>query len=193
MAGEQVDGRKVAVRVVLAVLGFLLLGYFVFAVVPLIRGVSKMGLLEEQTMRDYSASNEENLKAIRSAILLYHDSEGGFPASEGWMDSIEVYLKTADLTDEDAAKKLKNPAYWDEAEKFGYAYNADLAGMYWVPDGPVPGDPECVQNPAETVLIFDSADLSRNAAGEPEALAEEGGLAVMVDGSVQPLASVLGQ
>lgn len=162
--------------------------------------VNALGILDKTQMRQYQGDTMDNLKATWTAISLYQDSEGGFPMADSWMDSIQPYLKTADLTPEEAEKKLKNPLVTkDNPTGFGYAYNESLQGKYWIPDGePKKDDPECVQDPAKTPLVFDSSDLTKNAHGSPDVLAPNperpgGNQTVTVSGTVEALDTLLGR
>lgn len=163
------------------------------------KGVKKMGLLEDTEMREYTGSTMDNLKAMHTALMIYHDSEGMFPEGDGWMDAIEIYIKTGDMSEEEAEKKLKNPIVVREnPDGYGYAYNDRLSTKYVMPDFEPSDDPEAVQQPDETVLVFDSSDTSKNASGDPKELAPEperqgGNLGVSVSGNVVELDKLLGQ
>jgi hypothetical protein len=121
----------------------------------------------------YDATRKGNLHAIYTALMLYEDSEGAFP-KDGWMDAIKNYMRTTNMSAEEAAKKLVRPDLVGTKDAFGYAINDAVAGKYH-------GD---VKDPM-TVLVFESEDTSRNAHGDTEKA--NGRMAVTVDGSVVTL------
>lgn len=145
------------------------------------------GYIEPQTKRQWQGTSMENLKAIHTALSLYQESEGALPPADRWMDAIATRLKTADLTTEEAEKKLRSPSVArDNPLAFGYAFMAELEGKYMAD----------IENPAQTPLVFDSRDLTRNAHGDPVQLKPdpprpEGNLTVTVDGQVVRLDSLL--
>ncbi len=117
---------------------------------------SQSGFLDDVEQRTYEGDAEANLKAIHTALMLVHDSDGQFPAADGWMDAIANRLKTSDLSEEEAAKKLVNPDRAKRDGEYGFALNAAAAGKF-VDDLAGP----------ETILVFESASLERNASGDP--------------------------
>lgn len=177
----------------------LALAFFVPRLVTTYKGAKKLGLFEEQQMREYAGTSKENLKAIYTAMSLYHDSEGGYPPSDVWMDRIEIYLKTADLSSEEAEKKLKNPLVTAEnPQGFGYAMNDQYSNGFKLADGASSDDPSAIADPDRAILIFDSSDLTKNAHGNPVQLAPEperpgGNLATNAAGSVDRLSKLLGR
>ncbi len=172
---------------------------FVPRIVTTYKGAKQLGLFEEKQMREYAGTSKENLKAMYTAMSIYHDSEGGYPPADRWMDSISIYLKTADLSDEDAKKKLKNPIVTEEnALGFGYAMNDQYSNGFILSDGMTSEDPLAIGDPDRAILIFDSSDLTRNAHGNPVQLAPEperagGNLAVTASGSVELMKKLLGR
>ena len=132
---------------------------------PVLRVLMSKGLPQGPEMRKYEGTSADNLKAIRTALMLYHDNEDKFPEANGWMDAIEKQLKTNDLTPEEAAKKLKNPA----TGEFGYAINDAAAGKY-------KGD---LKDP-KMVLVYESSG-GRNQHGTPIAAK---GQAIQLDGNL---------
>lgn len=119
----------------------------------------------------YRAGHEANLKAMHTALMLYHDSEGQFPAANGWMDAIQPRIATSDLAQGEAQKKLVRPDLADKANEFGYALNAKAAGKYKddVGDG-------------KTILLYESKQTGRNASGDPSA--DRSGMGVAIDGTI---------
>ncbi|MEZ0326130.1 MAG: hypothetical protein ACAH95_09500 [Fimbriimonas sp.] len=131
-------------------------------------------------MRQYNATTEANLRAIHTALMMYHDSEGQFPLAEGWMDAIQNRIGTADMEGSEAQKKLISPSLQGQPNQFGYAMNDKASGKY--KDDLDPNIP----------LVFDSSDTSRNAHGSPEKLAPNPpragqNLAISVSGKLQKL------
>lgn len=137
---------------------------------PAIRVLLKVGLPESPEMRQYAGTSADNLKAIRTALMLYHDNEDRFPEASGWMDAIEKQLKTNDLTPEEAAKKLRNPA---RPDTFGYAL-ADSAAAKHRDDIPK----------TDSVLVFESESATKNAHGDPN---KATGQAITLEGTIVQL------
>jgi hypothetical protein len=132
-------------------------------------------LVRKPEMRTYDGTAEDNLRALHTALIVYSESEGQLPPAEGWMDAIESRLRTSDMTQEEANKKLQSPTAGDG--EFGYAMNAAASGEW---EGDL--DPKMP-------LIFESRDLSRNAHGAPDDLVSEPApdrpsLAITVDGTI---------
>lgn len=149
------------------------LGYYFLA--PLWHVLHGAGVFDKQEMRKYQGSNEENLKAIYTAMMKYHESEGQFPDAAKWMDELKPRIRTNDLTESEAEKKLVFPAYLGQPGKFGYAMN-DAAAAKFKKD----------LNP-KTPLIFDSSDLKWDAHGDPKKIPMKGGEAIAVDGTILKL------
>lgn len=126
---------------------------------PLIYVGFKRGIIQNAlsgtTMRKYHGDREDRLKAIRRALMLYEDSEGAFPPTAGWMDKVQTYIQAADMTSEESAKKLHDPAA--NGDGFGFALNDAVAGKYHgdIKDG-------------DTVLVFTSQRTDRSAHGSPK-------------------------
>ncbi|RYG37549.1 hypothetical protein EON81_06370 [bacterium] len=131
-----------------------------------VRDIVGAGFLEKTEKRVYVADHKGNLNAIYTALSLYHDSEGQYPAANGWMDAIQPRLKTNDLSREDAEKKLVRPGVG--ADGFGYSLSPNAAGKY---KDDVKGD---------RILVSESDNTSRNASEKPV----RGSLAVTVDGKI---------
>ncbi len=117
-------------------------------------------------MRKYEGTSGDNLRAIHTALMLYHDNEDKFPEANGWMDAIEKQLKTNDLTVEEAAKKLQNPA----TGTFGYSINEAIAGKY-------KGD---LKDP-KVLIVYESRSGKKNDHGP---VANAKGQAIQLDGTV---------
>ncbi|HMS54266.1 MAG TPA: hypothetical protein PKA27_02605 [Fimbriimonadaceae bacterium] len=109
--------------------------------------------LEKDEKRTYSASSVENLKALHTAMMLYHESEGQFPVASGWMDALRSRVQTNDLDASEAMKKFVRPGA--KPGEFGYAMNSEASGKY---EGDLP---------KETILVFESDDMKWNASAKP--------------------------
>lgn len=139
---------------------------------------SQSGFLDDVEQRTYEGDVEANLKAIHTALMLVHDSDGQFPDADGWMDAIANRLKTSDLSEEEAAKKLVNPDLAKGEGEYGFALNGAVAGKF-VDD--LAG--------VEEILVFESRTLERNAFGDPTKDAPNparkgGNLAISVGGKM---------
>ena len=132
-------------------------------------GILSAVISGEDPMRAYNATRSGNLKALYTALMLYHDSEDRFPSAEGWMDAIDPRLKANDLSHEEANKKLHRPGF----RGYGYALNDAVAGKY-------KGDLKDPQIP----LIFETADPRRNSHGLPIG---KKGMTVTVSGLIRQL------
>ena len=121
--------------------------------------------------RTYDASNEENLKALRTALMLFHDSEDKFPDAKGWMDAIEPRITASDMAPGESQKKLIRPDLSGKTGSFGYALNLKAAGKY----KDDVGDPKAI-------LVYESKQTARNAAGDPAT--DRDGMAITVDGTL---------
>ena len=168
----------ICIGILLAVLFFLL---------PVWKVAKKSGLLDEKVMREYKGNSMQNLKEQHTALMLYQNSEGMLPNADGWMDAIWPYMKAGDMSQEEAEKKLRNPAVTAENPLgFGYAFNEKLSGGY----------SDDIENPESTPLTFDSSDINRNAKGNPLQLAPSperpgGNQAITLEGNVQSLEDIL--
>ncbi len=146
---------------------------------PVIADLSRegilQGLLSKPQERAYLGDSEDNLRALYLGMKLYHDSEGAFPEAESWMDAIGKRVKTSDMSEDEAAKKLIRPDLRGQPDRYGYAMNVAMAGMYL----------EDVKDPSRTPLLFESRETGRNAAGDPvsDALSAQA-LAIAVDGTI---------
>jgi hypothetical protein len=133
--------------------------------------VLRTGVLNKIPEKEYVATNEANLQALRTAMLLYHDAEEQFPMASGWMDAVKVSLRTNDLKDGEEMKKLRVPGA--KEGEFGYGMNLTVSGRY--KDDVKP----------ETILIYQSKDRKWNAAGDP--LKDGTGAGITLSGSIVKL------
>lgn len=104
--------------------------------------------------------------------MSYHDSEEHFPSSAGWMDAIENRLSTNDLKEGEAKKKLIRPDNEGKAETFGYALNDTVSNRY-----------KTDVKDTNAILIYESKQNGKNAAGDPGTDGILGGQAIALDGS----------
>lgn len=151
---------------------FVLIAYLGFRFGPDATVAYRRGFFDKSETVAYTATSEQNLKAIHTALLLYHSSEGQLPMANGWMDAIRNRLQTANLKPGEGEKKLRRPGV---ENGLGYAMN-DAASTRFTGDL----DPK-------TVLVFESKDVRPNAHGDPraDALGPEGKTAaITVDGTI---------
>ncbi len=131
-----------------------------------------------QQMREYDGTNADNLKALHTALMLYEESEGAFPQASGWMDAIENRIRASDMTEEQAAKKLRDPQRSRAPNQYGYALNDAISQRYH----------SDITSPGTTPLVFLSTEMARNAHGNPDKIGEnvQSGrpYAVAVDGTI---------
>lgn len=139
-------------------------------------------LLPAFLQKDVSGTEEfkgdvaARLTVMYTAADLYHQSEDAFPKAETWTDDLLARLQTQNLKPGEAEKKLKRPDLEASADKYGFAINKAVAGKY-------KGD---IKDP-QTILIFESKDTKKNAAGDPKSDGKEGGQGVTITGKVVKL------
>lgn len=154
---------------------------------PVLLAFEREGFLDPAQRREWEGDSRANLKALAVAVQKFNTSEDRLPDADQWMDQIAVYLRTYDITAEDAKLKLVNPLVQPAGEGvYGYSFNEALSGKFL----------DEVPNSDRTVLIFDGKDTGRNAHGDPatdQATPPRpgGNLAVTVSGEVKPLAELL--
>lgn len=127
----------------------------------------------------YRGTSMENLKALHTAMMLYHDSEERFPEASGWMDALKPYIGTRELPEAEAIKKFIDPTIPPRKGVFGYAMNDAVAGKF---EGDIP-------DPDKTPLLFSSKATDWNAHGDPKDLAPSpprkgGDLVLTVSGAI---------
>lgn len=167
-------GKKVALFFVALLAGALTYTGIRFG--PDLITLYRVGAFEREKKHDYQGDVEANLKALHTALMLYHDSEGQFPVGSGWMDAIANRLNTADLKEGEAAKKLRDPR--TPEGQFGFALSAAASGKY---KDDVPGK-------GDAILVFTCEDGAKNLALDPADVAAKprnrAMLAVTVDGKI---------
>lgn len=160
---------------VLLVVGLGAAVFFGYPVVQNYLVAKRNGFLDPVKREGYAPTTQGNLKAIHTALMLYADSEGQFPAGSGWMDAIENRLQTNKLKAGEGLKKLKSPRFTGYDE-YGYALNTLCAGKY-------PGD---VTDPTKTLLVFDTEESKKNASAAP-GTGLKGGFGITVSGDIVEL------
>lgn len=120
---------------------------------------------------NYTGTTTENLRRIRTALMLYHDSEGQFPEASRWMDAAQDRLQTADLNKGEGIKKLVRPDLIQSDGGYGYAFNDACSKKY----------KDDLKDP-KTILVFESNDTNFDAHGDPAKIRK--GLAITIDGTI---------
>lgn len=170
VAGKRRKGCLIASGVVAAAV----LGAGIFYGPTLLDFLKVFGIegLQKPEKHAYSATSEQNLKALYQGMLLYHESEGQFPEASGWMDAIRPRLLSNDLAKGEADKKLIRPDLAGSPDTYGYAMN-DLASAKYKDD---------IKDPAKTPLLYETKQTSRNAKGDGKE--DRIGMAIAVDGTI---------
>ena len=105
------------------------------------------------------SSCQSNLKRAMLGVLQYsQDYQEHFPTAPKWIDNIMPYVRSEDI--------FRCPALPDDSN-YGYAYNQNLSGL----------SQSKTDNVAQTVALYETDDLTRNAfgAGEERAYRHGGG------------------
>lgn len=125
-------------------------GWWILQVGSAALDLARAGAFSEVEQREYRADREGNLLAIHGALRLVCESEGALPKQD-WKEPVKLRLKTRDLSESEAAKKL---AALPPATH--YRLNAGAAGRH------------IEDLPPESVLAFESGQTSEAAWGKPE-------------------------
>jgi hypothetical protein len=136
-------------------------------VISLFRNGFAQGLMKPKKT-EYVGSTEANIKALRTALMLYHDNEDQFPAADGWMDAVKNQLKSNELKPGEEMKKFKVDGV--SSSEFGFALSDSASQMNKAKLKP------------DDVLVFVSRDRRWNAHGRPADLGA--GLAITLDGKL---------
>lgn len=174
--------RSKAAPIGCGILLAVLIGLYVWigpVVTDFLRAGVIQGAIGGVDKRKYEGDTIDNLRAMHTAMMAYHESEGMFPDASAWMDWIEPRLQTYDMDKKESRKKLVAPEFVGQEGKYGYAMNAEAALKY----------KDDLPEPSKTPLIFDSSKTERNAHGKPEELlpnpARPGGnKGISVDGTL---------
>jgi len=158
--------RRRILRWILLVLG-LALGYWLVQVAIVAGSAARAGFFDAPVKSTWTPDREANLRALHTALRLYMESEGQLPAAAGWSDAVGPRLKTADLSETEARKKLVQPG-----GAGGYGFNAALAGKHFE------------DLDSSTVVLFETAKPDLNQHGEPP----KEGRGITVAGEVVDLA-----
>ncbi len=144
------------------------IGYVGYRFGPDLLAAQRAGFFERPVPKEYQGTSMDNLRALRTALMLYHTSEERFPEATGWMDAIEPLLNTADLKPGEAVKKLHRP---DLAPgDYGYALNSACGGKF----------KDDIDGKDKAILVFESKDPKRNAHGDPGKDTVPGGQSVKI-------------
>jgi|APTNR8051073442_1049403.scaffolds.fasta_scaffold00008_164 hypothetical protein len=157
-------------------IGLPLLAAFLIWGLPIVQTANdfrKAGFFEKTSKTEWDADVRGNLEALHTALRFYMDSEGMLPAGEGWIDAIEPRLRTADLKEGEAEKKIHDPSVG--VGKYGFAFNQALSGKH------------LDDLPAETVVLYQSQQSQRNAVGDPAKDGRASGLGISADGQIRPV------
>lgn len=138
------------------------LAWWIFQVANAAIDLSRAGAFSEVQEREYVADRRGNLVAIHKALFLVAESDGALPEND-WQSAAILRLKTKDLSEEGAKKKLVPVG----SDAQSYRLSAEVAGKH-------PDDLK-----ADTVLVFESKS-GDGKTGEPET----GLLGVTVGGKV---------
>jgi hypothetical protein len=182
MAGKPSMAKRIVKYTGLILLAALIFGGWRYG--PTLYDFYKAGFFEDvlsqKELRKYQGTSMDNLKALHVALSLYHESEGQFPHSSGWMDAVQPYIRTGDMKKEEAMKKLINPLILPGGKGvFGYAMNDATSARY----------KDDIPFPSTTPLLFDSSNTSWNAHGTlskllPKPPRQGGNLGISVSGEI---------
>ena len=139
-----------------------------------LRDIAGTGVVQNAlTKSDRKAEGDTvaRLRAIRTALDLYHQSEDRYPDAKSWSEEALKRLAADDLAKGEDAKRLTRPG----ARAYGYALNAAVAGRYR-------GDLK-----PDTILVYETAREEPNAVGDPARDGLRGGRAITVAGEVRKL------
>lgn len=101
------------------------------------------------------ATSMSNMKQIALGILMYaEDNDHKMPDADKWVDEVMPYIKTESVFADPAAPGLK----------WAYAFNRALSGVSLAD----------LEDPAGTVLLFESTDGKKNASDRGESLPRPG-------------------
>ncbi len=170
VSGKLRKGCWIGLSVVLVL--FLGVGLFFGPAVSDFLKVYGWDALRKPPKHAYSATSEQNLKALYQGMTLYHESEGQFPEASGWMDAIRTRLLSNDLARGEAEKKLVRPDLLGNTNEFGYAMNEVASAKYR----------DDLKDLAKTPLIYESKQTKKNAVGD--GTSDRIGLAIAVDGTI---------
>ncbi|MEP0767404.1 MAG: hypothetical protein HRF45_12815 [Fimbriimonadia bacterium] len=98
-----------------------------------------------------------HLRRLSQAALAYAEDHSGYlPPAGVWMDALRPSLS--------ASRDLRCPKFGSERDRYGYALNSEIAAR------PL----SRVAEPSRTFLLYDSANLARNASDPVTTLPPEG-------------------
>ncbi|MDH4388667.1 MAG: hypothetical protein QE269_08070 [Fimbriimonas sp.] len=142
-----------------------------------VRDLLKTGILEKnEANAKFEGDSITHLKALHVAAEVYHQSEEKFPEAVSWMDDLMPRLKTGDLAQGEAEKKLVRPDLQGKSGSYGYAINLAVAGKY---RGDIKDE--------KAILFFESTNTRSNWADDPKTGALPGGKAITIKGEIVTL------
>ena len=169
-------GKKILLGTVVALVAVVGIGAFT----PQGKAIKSLfGVLTQKDVSGteaYQGDVTDRLKAMQTAAELYHSSEDMYPKAHKWMDDLLIRLQTQNLRKGEAEKKLKRPDVEANADQYGFAINAAVAGKY-------KGD---LKDP-KTILFFESKETNKNAVGDPKSDGKPGGSGITISGEVVKL------
>jgi hypothetical protein len=145
--------------IVAVLLVFITAGLFFFT--PFGKEFRAMVKIQLSGKRTYAPEScLANLKQVGQALQLYMNSNAAYPPSGCWVDELSNYVTLGnDVKDEDREKVFKCPGVFTENPKnYGYAMNLILSSK----------SSDEVKDLANSVFVFDSAQLTKNAANSYE-------------------------
>lgn len=157
---------QVLIGVVLVLVGA---GIWAF---PTLRDLSTL-LPQREKKIGWTPGTEVNLKALYTAMMLQHDSDGQFPQGGQWMDLLVKRVRNETLQTGAENEKFIDPVAGGKAGQFGFAMNDAAVGKYKddIKDKNMP-------------LIFESTDTKWDAHGDPAKIGRKNGIGISVDGKV---------
>lgn len=116
------------VRIGCGIVLFIFFGLVIW-VGPVVRDLVKNGFLDRIDREEYTADRVGNLKALHTALMLYHESEGIFPEANGWVEAIKPRIASNGMSEAEAMRKFDNPAT-SATGAVEYALNPAVAGKF---------------------------------------------------------------
>ena len=156
----------------LVALGVLFLTPFGNGVRDLFSTGIAQSLVERPPERKLTGDTVTRLKALKTALDLYHDSEEKYPEAVGWPEAARLRLKAHDLAPGEELKGLTRPG----AKAYGYALNRAAAGKYRDDVGP-----------KSTILLYETPAETKDATGDPKSDGLKDGRGVTLAGEIVPL------
>jgi hypothetical protein len=139
-----------------------------------VRDILKTGVLEDKPIdAKYEGDSKARLKALHTAAIAFHQSEEMFPDEDEWMADLLKFMKTSDLKEGEAERKLIRPDLEGQKGKYGYAMNKAVAAKY----------KNDLKDP-KVVMFFECKNPVEQAVGDPAADAIPKANAITLDGTL---------